>query len=547
LHDEGQHETFETETFEAKSKKGFEWEYWDYGNEKAEQSYGKYAGENTIKPAVQKAQKEGWKKVSMTAKYGPKIWGLMAQSPQWKPWVKDLTARCKYERNIMGETIDVFNGTAYWKKPGQYNPDHMGEDGGWEILTKDNKILLFYYYSDDELSTRLMRKTFTVPKAPARKPAAKKTTTRKSKPKAKSGRKGPDISATKRKIGTRMRGNDGNMWEVKPAGKSQRWVRGAETFEAPKTMTPLQAKNKFIALAQPYWIKALTKLKEGYIQEKKDDDKRRGGESEYFQQYDYDIEDTNTYLMIAKSPSKIKNIIGCDEGDTVLREMIPDGFYHLINYPREDYYTWENTMFYFEGPKAIQKQLKALLPIIKGKVTVKPKTTKKTTTRKAKPKAKAGRKAPTISATKRKIGTRMRGNDGKMWEVKKSGKSQRWMAGAESEAESAYSEPDFKGHNVCVECGSDEIPLSSTDGGTQGLMDYYFNCSNCNFGWFVAVRDETNEDEPNTVNVSYEGPFREPIPEAFFDAEGDTSNSFPVIPVLGGVLLLGALRWLNKN
>lgn len=79
-------------------------------------------------------------------------------------------------------------------------------------------------------------------KAPA-KPAAKKTAPvkakkpaakAKSKPKAKakSGRKGPDISATKRKIGTRMRGNDGKMWEVKPAGKSQRWVRGAETFEA---------------------------------------------------------------------------------------------------------------------------------------------------------------------------------------------------------------------------------------------------------------------------------------------------------------------------
>jgi len=63
-----------------------------------------------------------------------------------------------------------------------------------------------------------------------------KTTAKKSvakpKAKAKSGRKGPDISATKRKIGTRMRGNDGKMWEVKPAGKSQRWVRGAETFEA---------------------------------------------------------------------------------------------------------------------------------------------------------------------------------------------------------------------------------------------------------------------------------------------------------------------------
>jgi hypothetical protein len=254
---------------------------------------------------------------------------------------------------------------------------------------------------------------------------------------------GKPVSETLRKLK-----QDKNLSAKDARTRKEIKAENMEVFEAPKTMTPLQAKNKFIALAQPYWIKALTKLKEGYIQEKKDDDKRRGGESEYFQQYDYDIEDTNTYLKIAKSPSKIKNIIGCDEGDTVLREMIPDGFYHLINYPREDYYTWENTMFYFQGPKAIQKQLKALLPIIKGKVTVKPKATKKTTTRKAKPKAKAktGRKAPTISATRRKIGTRMRGNDGKMWEVKKSGKSQRWMAGAETfEAEVLARDWKWKG------------------------------------------------------------------------------------------------------
>ena len=65
-----------------------------------------------------------------------------------------------------------------------------------------------------------------------RKTPAKKTTTRKSKPKAKTGRKAPTISATKRKIGTRMRGNDGKMWEVKKSGKSQRWMAGAESFEA---------------------------------------------------------------------------------------------------------------------------------------------------------------------------------------------------------------------------------------------------------------------------------------------------------------------------
>ena len=69
-----------------------------------------------------------------------------------------------------------------------------------------------------------------------RKTPAKKTTTRKAKAKpkakAKAGRKAPTISATKRKIGTRMRGNDGKMWEVKKSGKSQRWMAGAETFEA---------------------------------------------------------------------------------------------------------------------------------------------------------------------------------------------------------------------------------------------------------------------------------------------------------------------------
>jgi len=64
------------------------------------------------------------------------------------------------------------------------------------------------------------------PKASARKPKAKA----KPRTKAKSGRKAPEISATRRKIGTRMRGNDGNMWEVKPSGKSQRWIRGAENW-----------------------------------------------------------------------------------------------------------------------------------------------------------------------------------------------------------------------------------------------------------------------------------------------------------------------------
>jgi len=96
------------------------------------------------------------------------------------------------------------------------------------------------------------------------------------------------------------------------------------------------------------------------------------------------------------------------------------------------------------------RELKSLTNIILGKAKPQPKPkAKKTTTRKAKPKAKAGRKAPTISATKRKIGTRMRGNDGKMWEVKKSGKSQRWMAGAEGmdSEQDGYTFAYSQGHN----------------------------------------------------------------------------------------------------
>lgn len=218
------------ETFEApKTKKGFNW--FDWEEKTAEHP------RETLTKSVKKAKQDGWKQVSWMQSGGKRekqIWGKMAQSPQWNAWVKDFTARCKYEQ-IMSETYMVFNGTAYWKDT--YDPDHMGEEGEWTILTKDNKVLLFYYYSDWENTTTVMRKTFTIPVKPVAKAKAKKTTTRKSpakKGKAKTtkktvGRKAPTISATKRKVGTRMRGNDGKMWEVKKSGKSQRWMAGAET------------------------------------------------------------------------------------------------------------------------------------------------------------------------------------------------------------------------------------------------------------------------------------------------------------------------------
>jgi hypothetical protein len=99
---------------------------------------------------------------------------------------------------------------------------------------------LLYYYADDELSTRLMRKTFTVPKAKA---ANKPKARRKSTAKPKTGRRvsgrnsvrvrvtnksrpSPSQSAAATKVGTRKRGNDGFMWQVKRNKNGvHRWAR----------------------------------------------------------------------------------------------------------------------------------------------------------------------------------------------------------------------------------------------------------------------------------------------------------------------------------
>tara|TARA_R100001463_G_scaffold7873_2_gene24778 strand:+ start:471 stop:692 length:222 start_codon:yes stop_codon:yes gene_type:complete len=47
---------------------------------------------------------------------------------------------------------------------------------------------------------------------------------------------------------------------------------------------------------------------------------------------------------------------------------------------------------------------------------------------------------------------------------------------------------DFKYHDICPECESVEIPISTMDGGEEGLTDYFFSCSQCDFSWYVAVR-----------------------------------------------------------
>jgi hypothetical protein len=64
----------------------------------------------------------------------------------------------------------------------------------------------------------------------------------------------------------------------------------------------------------------------------------------------------------------------------------------------------------------------------------------------------------------------------------------------------------FGGHHKCIECGSVEIPMSSTDGGETGLTDYFFSCSKCDFSWFVAVRTDENENGAS-VGVNYLGNF----------------------------------------
>ena len=66
------------------------------------------------------------------------------------------------------------------------------------------------------------------------------------------GRKGPALSATSVKRGTRRRGNDGNMWEVRKSGKSQRWFKGAESFEA-ETPCPVMVWREGVLTECGWW------------------------------------------------------------------------------------------------------------------------------------------------------------------------------------------------------------------------------------------------------------------------------------------------------
>ena len=156
----------------------------------------------------------------------------------------------------------------------------------------------------------------------------------------------------------------------KPAAKPRKTTTN-------KVMTKAEAKKKFIAVAQPYWIKHLTSIKQMFQKEEKK------YPEEYEDYGELPSKQADKYLKMAKS-GRLRALETLRE----YSDLIPAGFYHLINYDRNDYDTWKTSAEYFEGPKATAKQLKSLLPFIEGKVTktvVKPKP---------KPRAKAPAKKP---------------------------------------------------------------------------------------------------------------------------------------------------------
>ena len=56
-------------------------------------------------------------------------------------------------------------------------------------------------------------------------------------------RQGPEQSATKFKIGTKKRGNDGNMWVIVKTKKSKRWSKN-KTLKTSKTLKIKKGKTK---------------------------------------------------------------------------------------------------------------------------------------------------------------------------------------------------------------------------------------------------------------------------------------------------------------
>ena len=82
----------------------------------------------------------------------------------------------------------------------------------------------------------------------------------------------------------------------------------------------------------------------------------------------------------------------------------------------------------------------------------------------------APRPSPTVSATKQSVGTRKRGNDGRMWQVRRAGKSQRWFRAAEEQQVGLPVIPDSYGNDSATEMSGRGVPVWY---GSAETTDFY--------------------------------------------------------------------------
>jgi hypothetical protein len=217
---------------------------------------------------IGKMEKQGWKEIGFSG-YGYRDVGLAKSAkimkehlPQIEKAVKSHDADVKKKwgqkkvkmwnrRNASGYfVIDwIFDGDNPLKSLA------FGELGGCAaLMNKGNEYrLIFTYGSDDDEAgywskpvTKIAFKSTAAKakaKAPAKKPAAKKPKAKprakaparkpkakKPKASAKKARPSPSQSAAATKVGTRKRGNDGFMWEVKKNKNGvHRWARDSKS------------------------------------------------------------------------------------------------------------------------------------------------------------------------------------------------------------------------------------------------------------------------------------------------------------------------------
>ena len=117
--------------------------------------------------------------------------------------------------------------------------------------------------------------------------------------------------------------------------------KSAETFEAPKTMTPLQAKRKVMALMKPYWLKDL-KNKRGPKLSRKQYIAKYNDEW-----YEANMEDWDWWDYHVKTVQTGKYADADNGGDTILREALPHSYWAFIN---DLPITWKGSEKYDDEP-----------------------------------------------------------------------------------------------------------------------------------------------------------------------------------------------------